>query len=62
MMGLFMRVVQKVISPPSTRKIWISSSIFIRSANMLPQQKCSAMALLSGWGLELFEHIPNIKV
>ena len=36
-------------------EIWISFSSFIRSGIVLPQEKCSALTLLSWWGLELFE-------
>ena len=35
-------------------EIWISFSSFLRGGTMLPQQKCLAMAVLSGEGLELF--------
>ena len=36
-------------------EIWISLYSFIRSDSVLPQQKSSAMALLSGWGLVIFK-------
>ena len=39
----------------SCTEILISFTCFIRSDSVLPQQKCSAMTLLSGWGLKLFE-------
>ena len=36
-------------------EIWISLPSFIRIVSVFPQQKCSAMVLLSEWSLELFE-------
>ena len=41
--------------PEIQTEIWISFSSFIKSNSVLLQEKCSAMALLSGWGLKLFE-------
>ena len=36
-------------------EIWINFSSLIRSDSVLPQPIYSAMVLLSGWGLEIFE-------
>ena len=33
-------------------EIWINFTSF---GSVLPQQKCSAMALFAGWGLEVFK-------
>ena len=38
-------------------EIWISFSNFIRSYDVLPQEKGLAMAFLSEWDLELLERL-----
>ena len=37
-------------------------SCFIGRGSALPQQKCLAMALLTGWGFELIEQLSSLSL
>ena len=67
------KVARKVLSLTTTfnktLKVWncllpffFFFSSFIRSGSVLPQEQCSAFALLAWWGLELFERSSYIYI